>query len=84
MGPLYGIGLALDPPHPVQRVTVEEALNAYTKGSAYAAFAEDEVGEIAPGKWADLVILSADPRKTPWPEIKVEATFVAGELVFSR
>lgn len=84
MGPLYGIGLALDPPHPVQRVTVEEALNAYTKGSAYAAFAEDEVGETAPGKWADLVVLSADPRKTPWPEIKVEATFVAGELVFSR
>lgn len=84
MGPLYGIGLALDPPHPVQQVTVEEALAAYTKGSAYAAFAEDELGEIAPGKWADLVVLSADPTKTPWSEIQVEATFVAGELVFTR
>ncbi len=84
MGPLYGIGLALDPPHPVQRVTVEEALEAYTKGSAHASFAEDEVGEIAVGKWADLVVLSADPTKTPWREIQVEATFVAGEPVFTR
>ncbi len=84
IGPLYGIGLALNPPHPVQRVTVEEALNAYTKGSAYASFAEDEVGELAPGKWADLVVLSADPTKTPWEKIQVEATFLAGEMVFSR
>lgn len=84
MDPPYGIGLALDPPHPVQRVTLEEALTAYTKGSAYASFAEDELGEIAVGKWADFVILSADPAKTPWSEIQVEATVVAGEIVFSR
>lgn len=84
IGPLYGIGLALDPPHPVQRVTVDEALEAYTKGSAYACFAEDELGEIAVGKWADLVILSADPTKKPWSEIQVEATIVAGEVVFTR
>lgn len=84
MGPLCGIRLALDPPHPLQKVTVEEALLAYTKGAAYAAFAEDEVGEIAQGKWADLVVLSADPYQTPWEKIQVEATFLAGELVFSR
>lgn len=84
MGPLYGIGLALNPPHPVQRVTVEEALTAYTQGAAYATFAEDEVGTIAPGKWADLVVLSADPTKTPWEKVQVETTFFAGEVVFSR
>ncbi len=84
MGPLYGIGLALTPPHPVQQLTVEEALTAYTQGSAYAAFAEDELGTLAPGKWADLVVLSGDPATTPWEKIRVETTFFAGEVVFSR
>jgi predicted amidohydrolase YtcJ len=84
MGPLYGIGLALDPPHPSQKVTWEEAVRAYTFGSAYAAFAEEESGDLSPGKWADLVVLSGDPRKVPWEKIQVEATFVGGEPVFSR
>lgn len=84
LGPLYGIGLALNPPHPIQKVSLEEALRAYTFGPAYAAFAEDELGDLSPGKWADFVVLSGDPRKTPWERIEVEATFVAGELVFSR
>jgi len=59
-------------------------VRAYTFGSAYAAFAEEELGDLSPGKWADLVVLSGDPRKMPWEKIQVEATFVGGEPVFSR
>lgn len=84
LGPLYGIGLALDPPYYPQRVTWEEALQAYTQGAAFAAFAEDELGTIAPGKWADFVVLSGDPGRVPPKDLQVDATFVAGELVFSR
>ncbi|MCR4391675.1 MAG: amidohydrolase [Candidatus Acetothermia bacterium] len=82
MGPLYGIGAVLDPPHPVQRLPLEAALRAYTHGAAYAAFAEGGLGSIAPGQWADLVVLSADPQTSPWSGIRVDMTFLAGEPVF--
>lgn len=84
IGPLYGISAVLSPPHPPQKIPLAEALKAYTAGAAYAAFAEDEMGRIAPGLQADLVVLSSDPAKTPWSEIQVDATFLAGELVYSR
>jgi len=84
MGPLYGIGLALDPPHPPQRVTLDQAIRAYTEGAAYAAFAERELGALAPGKWADLVVLSGDPHRTPWSELGVDMTFLAGERIYLR
>lgn len=84
MGPLYGINLALNPPYYPQRVSWEEAVQAYTYGAAYASFAEDELGTISPGKWADFVVLSGDPKRGPPQELQVDATFVAGELVFSR
>ncbi len=45
---------------PEQKITVEEAVRAYTVGSAFAEFMEHEKGAIAPGKLADLVILSED------------------------
>ncbi|MEN3011207.1 MAG: amidohydrolase [Candidatus Bipolaricaulaceae bacterium] len=84
LGPLYGIGLALDPPYYPQRVTWEEAIRAYTYGAAYAAFAEEELGSLEVGRWADFVVLSGDPSRTPPKDLRVEATFVAGELAFSR
>lgn len=84
LGPLYGIALALDPPYHPQRVTWEEAVRAYTWGGAFASFAEEELGTIDVGKWADFVVLSGDPARTPVKELSVDATFVAGELVFSR
>ncbi len=84
MGPLYGIGLALDPPHPPQRLTLTDAVRAYTEGAAYAAFAERELGTIAPGKRADLVVLSGDPARQPWRELYVDLTFLAGERVYLR
>jgi hypothetical protein len=86
LGPLFGIHQAVNAPHPDQRLTVEEALRCYTLGGAYASFEEGLKGSLAPGKLADLVVLSADPREHPEEieKMQVEMTFVGGELVFSR
>lgn len=84
IGPLYGIGLALDPPHPGQRLPRGEAIRAYTEGAAFASCAEKELGTIAPGKRADLVVLSGDPSRVPWPELETDMTFLAGERIYTR
>jgi hypothetical protein len=70
---------------PEQRLTVEEALRAYTQGSAYAAFEEKDKGTISPGKIADLVVLSEDLLRIPPERIKdahVEITIVGGRTVY--
>lgn len=83
-GPLYGLSGAVSPPHEVQRIPLEEALRAYTSGAAYSLSAEGELGEISPGKRADLVVLSADPRKGNLEDIRVEMTLLGGEVIFRR
>lgn len=83
MGPLYGIGGVLSPPHPPQKLPLEVALRAYTEGAAYAAGAP-ELGSITPGNWADFVVLSNDPHTTPWEEVEVDMTFLGGELIYER
>src|SRR6202011_5563466 len=45
---------------PEQKLTIKEAIEAYTMGSAYAEFQENEKGSITPGKLADMVLLSDD------------------------
>jgi predicted amidohydrolase YtcJ len=70
---------------PEQKVSVEEAVRAYTVGSAFAEFQENEKGTIAPGKLADLVILSADIFKIDPKEIqKVEVvmTILDGRVIY--
>ena len=72
---------------PEQKITVEEALRAYTTGAAYASFQEDRKGSLARGKLADFVVIDRDLTKIPPVEIRdahVLMTFVAGELVYSR
>lgn len=72
---------------PEQRITVEEAVRAYTFGSAYAEFQEEKKGSIAPGKLADLVVLSQNIFTIPPREIlstKVDLTIVGGKVVFER
>jgi predicted amidohydrolase YtcJ len=70
---------------PDQKLTVAEAVEAYTMGSAYAEFQDKEKGSITPGKLADFVVLSDDIFKIP-PEaiknVKVEATYVGGKPVY--
>ena len=72
--------------NPGEAITADEALHAYTTGSAYASHAEHVKGMIAPGKLADLVVLSEDPTALS-PEsiagIEVVATFVGGECRFA-
>ncbi len=73
--------------HPDQKISVEEALRAYTATNAYAEFAEKDKGTLAKGKLADLAILSEDPF-TIAPErleqIQVTTTIVGGRVVYER
>ncbi|GHH48256.1 amidohydrolase [Lentzea cavernae] len=70
---------------PGEAVTVEEAIRAYTLGSAYACRKEDVLGSLTPGKLADLVVLGDDPRTSDAiAEIPVLATMVGGTLMPQR
>ncbi len=71
--------------HPEEAVTREQALKMFTAWPAYAAFQEDVKGSIAPGKLADLTILSDDIMKIPEPEIlrtRCLMTVVGGEIAY--
>ena len=70
---------------PEQKITVEESVRAYTVGSAYAEFAEQSKGTLAPGKLADLVILSQDIFRINPVEIErttVRLTMMDGRVVY--
>ncbi len=72
--------------HADQALTFDEALYAMTQQSAELSGWQDDVGSISTGKWADFVILDQPLPATPGLtllELKVEATVIAGETVFS-
>lgn len=72
---------------PEQKITIQQALKAYTKDAAYASFDEHLKGTLAVGKLADFVVLSADLTKIDPIQIKdveVLQTFVGGKKVFNR
>ncbi len=72
---------------PGQRLTREEALRLFTLDAAWAAFEEKVRGTLAPGKYADFVILSGDLMKVPDLELstlQVVRTVIGGETVYSR
>jgi predicted amidohydrolase YtcJ len=78
-------GAGVEPLLPEQRLSLGEALAAYTSGSAYVNHL-DETGAIAVGKLADLVVLDRDPFGGPPDEIastSVALTYVAGERVYA-
>ena len=69
---------------PEEKITVEQALRAYTTGCAFAAFEEAEKGTIARGKLADIVILSDDVFAIPpgkLKDVRVVLTVVGGNVV---
>jgi len=73
--------------HPEQRVSREEALRMFTIDAAYAVFEEDIKGSIAPGKLADMVVLSKDIMKVAPPEIhttEVVMTILGGRVVYRK
>ncbi|MFN7946353.1 MAG: amidohydrolase [Blastocatellia bacterium] len=97
MEPLMGIYAAatrrtLDGKHPQgwvpeEKITVAEAIRAYTMGSAYASFDEKLKGSIEPGKVADLAVLSADILTINPVEIektKVMMTVFDGKVIYER
>ncbi|AYE94223.1 amidohydrolase [Mycobacterium paragordonae] len=72
---------------PEERLTVEQAIRAQTIDAAWQLFADDVTGSLEVGKYADLVVLSADPRAVPPEQIadlEVRATFLAGRQVYGQ
>ncbi|MGB2697757.1 MAG: amidohydrolase [Candidatus Zixiibacteriota bacterium] len=73
--------------HPEQRISVSEAVYAYTLGAAYASFEDKLKGSIQAGKLADLVILSGDIFRIPpdeIPQVQVLATIFDGKIVHGK
>jgi predicted amidohydrolase YtcJ len=71
--------------HPRERMTRDETLRAFTLDAAYASFEEAQRGTLAPGKWADFVVIDRDvmtcePRQII--QTRVIRTVIAGETVY--
>jgi predicted amidohydrolase YtcJ len=98
LSPILGIDAAvnrrtLDGKHPdgwfaEQRISVAEAMEAYTLTSAYAAFQEKDRGSLEPGKLADLVVLSRDildaKERDHIADTAVVLTMVGGKVVYEK
>jgi predicted amidohydrolase YtcJ len=72
---------------PGQGVSIDEALRMFTINGAFASFEDDLKGTITPGKLADVVVLSGDPRAIPaedLPSLSVEMTVVDGRVAYER
>ena len=73
--------------YPDQRMSREEALRSYTYNCAYAAFQEDKLGSLSPGKLADIVVLSKDIMTVPEDEIlnaQILYTIVGGKVMYQK
>jgi hypothetical protein len=75
----------IDDYFPDQKLSIDEAISAYTKGAAFAEFAEKKKGTLAPGMLADIVELDRDIAAVPAKEIlgtRVLRTIVGGKIVY--
>jgi predicted amidohydrolase YtcJ len=76
--------------YPDERLTIEEAIEAYTKGPAWASFEEDLKGTLAPGRLADIAVFDTDlmavGKSDPSKLLKARAlyTIAGGRVVFER
>ncbi len=93
LNPLPGIDAAVNrvpvgkdrPWYPEQRISISEALSAYTVNPAHASFDEDSQGTLSPGNFADCAVLSENLFEIPEEEIKnvrVVATIFDGKVVY--
>ena len=70
---------------PAEAISMDEALDAYTRGGAIASGDDDNRGSLRPGMWADVAVLSGNPHETPPEELtslRVTQTWVGGQLVY--
>jgi hypothetical protein len=77
---------AIHSERPSEAITREQAVDAYTRGSAFAEFAETEKGTLTPGKLADLAVLSQDIFTVSLPELpktRSLLTLVGGKVAFA-
>ncbi len=83
-GPLYGIASAVNGFFEDQRITVEDAIRAYTTGGAYASFEERAKGKLEPDKLADFVVLGGDPFEEPKGirDLLIHSTWIGGRCVY--
>jgi len=95
--PFPGLGAAISrqdmsgrPPGgwiPSERLTLGQALHAFTRGAAYAGFAEDRIGALEPGEWADFIFVDRDPTTIDAQALartQVLETWVGGKKAWSR
>jgi predicted amidohydrolase YtcJ len=76
---------AMHPDNPPEAVTVQEAVVAFTRGSAWAEFTEKDKGTLTVGKLADLAVLSQDIFTVPPPQLlatRSVLTMIGGRVVF--
>jgi len=72
---------------PSERLTFEQALDAFTRGAAYASFAEGRIGALEPGKWADFILVDRDVSKVDPQSLartQVLETWIGGKKVWER
>jgi len=72
---------------PSERLSFAQALDAFTRGAAYAGFAEDRIGSLEPGKWADFILVDRDPTAVDAQSLartEVIETWVGGKKVWAR
>jgi predicted amidohydrolase YtcJ len=71
---------------PEQRLTLEQAVAAFTRGGAYAGFADDRIGSLEKGRFADFILIDRDIFADSTPEqiakVKVLETWMAGKKVW--
>jgi hypothetical protein len=96
--PFHGLAVAISrqdgegqPPggwFPEQRLTLEQAFDAFTRRAAFASFAEDKVGTLEVGRMADFIFIDTDIFRTSNPaeirDARVLETWLAGQIVWSR
>jgi hypothetical protein len=73
---------------PQQRISLEQAFAAFTRGGAYAGFAEDRLGTLEPGRMADFLFIDRDifanPDQRQIRETRVLETWIGGRKVWER
>lgn len=87
LNPLFGIHQAVNFPSEEVRISIPEAIRAYTLSNAEALSIESKMGSIAKGKYADFIVVDKSPftvNLQSIQELVVEQTYVDGERVYNR